>query len=975
MPDLFVSYSRKDKEFVKKLVEALKAQNRDIWVDWEDIPLTADWLNEIFHGIEGSNNFVFIISPDSVASEVCGQELTRALEMNKRLVPILYREVSDYKLMHGALSSHNWIYMRDNDSFDDSLKGLASALDTDLEYVKAHTRMLERAREWTNKNHNTSFLLRGDDLQDGEKWLSQSAGKKPSANELQSNYIFESRSAETRRQRTLLTSVALALAISLVLLVYAVYQTIQARQNAERADRNAEFALARQLAAQSAVNLNSELDLALLLSLQANRIADDTGLGGGEVRGTLVDALQYSPQLSTYLHGNYTAAKGISLSPDGTLLASAHINGEVVITDMQTHEVIAVIPTESAVRRDTVSFSPDGQVLAVGGYDMMVSLWDMSDPRNPQLMGAPLAGHENRLVNVLFASQGNTLVSASVDGKVIFWDVSDPTTPTQLGSFLSTGDADLRDTALTADGHWLIVGAGDSSMYLWDVSDPAAASLVRQIQGHAGAVETVAFSPDGSLIASGADDHDVFVWDTATATDETTTDIEPIARLRGHTNIVVEVAFSPDASILASSGADEAIFVWPMSAVLNNTVDVRSVPRLIGHSNWINGLIFTSDGQTLISSGDDGNIIIWDIHRRQQLGDTLEGHTDEVLGVAYSPDGNLIASGSLDHSIILWDAHTHQQIGEPLTGPDGQIESVAFSPDSHTVVATSNDLENQLILWDVSDPANPQRIGVPLNGHTQGPLAAVFSPDGTMLASTGSDSSIILWDVSNLEAPTQLATLTGHTGFVKGLAFSPDGTLLASSGRDRRIVFWDVNRDSETFGQMSGEPLTGHDRSIMTIAFSPDGQRLASGSLDETVRLWDVQTRQPLFEPIHSHTWFIYSIAFSPDGRLLASASADETIILMDVATNQQIGRPLQGPTDSVRGVAFSPDSRYLVSGSEDHTVVIWDVAFDAWTTRACHLVNRNLTQFEWQEFVGEDTAPLICPDVAAAVPAADATP
>ena len=79
MPDVFISYSRKDKEFVQRLDKALKDTNRDIWVDWEDIPLTADFVDEIYRGIEAAHSFISIISPDYVASEYCRLEVDRAV--------------------------------------------------------------------------------------------------------------------------------------------------------------------------------------------------------------------------------------------------------------------------------------------------------------------------------------------------------------------------------------------------------------------------------------------------------------------------------------------------------------------------------------------------------------------------------------------------------------------------------------------------------------------------------------------------------------------------------------------------------------------------------------------------------------------------------------------------------------------------------------------------------------------------------
>jgi hypothetical protein len=77
---LFISYSRKDKDFVRKIGDALAAQKREVWVDWEDIPLTAEWQREIFANIEAADNFLFIISPESVASANCRKEIERVAE-------------------------------------------------------------------------------------------------------------------------------------------------------------------------------------------------------------------------------------------------------------------------------------------------------------------------------------------------------------------------------------------------------------------------------------------------------------------------------------------------------------------------------------------------------------------------------------------------------------------------------------------------------------------------------------------------------------------------------------------------------------------------------------------------------------------------------------------------------------------------------------------------------------------------------
>lgn len=249
MADLFISYSRRDKAFVKRLGDALVAQGRDLWVDWQDIPATADWWKEVVAGIESADSFVFIISPDSVQSDVCRREVEQAAANNKRFVPILYREVTASATpgqMHPAIGTHNWIYFRDTDDFDSAFKLLAEALDTDLSHVRAHTRLLVRAKEWAASGHNPSSLLRGDDLRAAEEWLADGINKKPAPTPLHAEYITAGREAETRRQRQLLIGVSAALVVSLALALLSLLLFTEANRQRGIADTNAITAVAAQ---------------------------------------------------------------------------------------------------------------------------------------------------------------------------------------------------------------------------------------------------------------------------------------------------------------------------------------------------------------------------------------------------------------------------------------------------------------------------------------------------------------------------------------------------------------------------------------------------------------------------------------------------------------------------------------------------------------------------------------------------------
>ncbi len=115
MSDVFISYSRRDIDFVRHLFDQLTARDREPWADWQDILPTADWLAEICRGIEAADSVLFIISPDSVASETCTLEIEHAVKHNKRLVPVVWKDADD---VHQAMTTHNWVFLRPEDDFE-----------------------------------------------------------------------------------------------------------------------------------------------------------------------------------------------------------------------------------------------------------------------------------------------------------------------------------------------------------------------------------------------------------------------------------------------------------------------------------------------------------------------------------------------------------------------------------------------------------------------------------------------------------------------------------------------------------------------------------------------------------------------------------------------------------------------------------------------------------------------------------------
>ncbi len=357
--DVFVSYSRRDKVFVQRLCGALAGFKQTVWVDFEDILPTEEWLLKIFSGIEAANNFIFIISPDSINSHICNREITHALENHKRIIPLLYREI-DNTIIPDPLAVRNWIFFRETDDFDASLQSLIKALNTDPEWVNRHTRLQVRAREWEGKKRSTNLVLRSGELREAEAWLTQASQHgEPQPTSLQISYIHASRKTAKLRQRVMLATISIIIVITSSLGWFGWQQRNQAALEAQ-------VALARRLAndAQLAIEQEDTSPKGLLLAIEAIRRAHSPQTDQA-VRKNLL--MRWHP-LREIVTENVQA---MAFSPNEKYLATAHaengMNNAASIWEVSSGRALMRLAHTSAVY--AVTFSPDGKNLAVGGED------------------------------------------------------------------------------------------------------------------------------------------------------------------------------------------------------------------------------------------------------------------------------------------------------------------------------------------------------------------------------------------------------------------------------------------------------------------------------------------------------------------------------------------------------------------------------------------------------------------------------
>ena len=189
--DVFVSYSRADREVVVELVGGLEERGLKAWVDLEDIPPSAEWMAEIRAAIEASDGYLVVISPSLARSEVCGQELELGCEAGKRIVPVMVRP-TDPSSVPGSLAALNWIDATDG-ALGAAVDRVVEALRTDLHHVRAHTKLGVRAAEWERKDDTKALLLRGAEIAEAEAVVA--SGSEPRATPSQARYVQAAPSA------------------------------------------------------------------------------------------------------------------------------------------------------------------------------------------------------------------------------------------------------------------------------------------------------------------------------------------------------------------------------------------------------------------------------------------------------------------------------------------------------------------------------------------------------------------------------------------------------------------------------------------------------------------------------------------------------------------------------------------------------------------------------------------------------------
>ena len=463
---------------------------------------------------------------------------------------------------------------------------------------------------------------------------------------------------------------------------------------------------------------------------------------------------------------------------------------------------------------NAVQFPPDSQIIATGGKDYTVRLWNAN---TGQLLNTLDHQDITSLTSVQFSPDGKIIATGGISsGTVHLWEV---TTGNRLFRLIGHTDKSVYSICFSPNGRIIATGGDEGTIRLWSTNTGLE---LMKLSGHEGMIDTVLFSPDGLTLLSKSSDKTVRLWDTLSG--------QRLKTLDGYTESVASVSFSPDGKTVASGSSDKKVRLW-------NASTGKLVNILAGHTDEIFSVRFSPDGKTIASGSMDNTIRLWDAITGEHIR-TIEGHERSVKSIQFTTDGQTVVSHGWN-KVHQWDANT----GNHLKTLNGHM----ISPDRDLIIDVYNE--------EVDDPGGSGEYILSLSDIDSGQLRweitgwgsvlsiECFSPDGNMfVTSDAHNSTLELWDV---DTGSIINTYSGHLGFshrdggfIQAVHFSNDGKTIASGSDDKTVRLW------STVNGKHIKTLSGHAAGVNSVAFSLDGKTLASGSSDGTILLWDVQNSE-----------------------------------------------------------------------------------------------------------------------------------
>lgn len=300
---------------------------------------------------------------------------------------------------------------------------------------------------------------------------------------------------------------------------------------------------------------------------------------------------------------------------------------------------VAVVSPITAVK-----FSPDGKMLAVGGYKDV----RLIDPVSGDVV-ATLAGHADYVRSIAFSPDGKQVAGAGGApqqfGEIKIWDVE---THRLVRTMQGHKDC-IYSIAWSPDGKLIASGSYDKMVKLWDV---ATGKETLNLQDHIDAVFAIAFSPDGKRLASASQDRTVKIWNVATG--------KRLYTLSDASDGLTSIAYSPSGDEIAAVGYDKTIYIWKLGAD-----DGKLSRSLIADEDSLLSMTWSPDGKTIVTASSDQSIRFRDT--KLNLTGVIDHQPDWVEALDMSPDGRWLAAGRYDGTLSLYNMKTYAEIRGRMT--------------------------------------------------------------------------------------------------------------------------------------------------------------------------------------------------------------------------------------------------------------------------------------------------------------------
>ncbi|MFN8360190.1 MAG: T9SS type A sorting domain-containing protein [Candidatus Kapaibacterium sp.] len=539
------------------------------------------------------------------------------------------------------------------------------------------------------------------------------------------------------------------------------------------------------------------------------------------------------------------------------------------------------------------SWSPDSKYVLTGSEDKTAIIWDATSGKRLQTLNT---NYKNGVYKVHWSPDG-TKVSTCGSGNSYFLDGSD-IWDARTGDKLLTINGVVSEWS--PDGKWLFIGSFDSTAYILDGNT---LDVVKQLQDSTPRINAAKWSTDSKkILTRGAGDTTAVVRSVPSGT--------TLLTLPGIKSFNLAISWSDDGTRIKTL-SDTSLVTW--NALSGERIATVTVPFY--YLNFNPGECFSPDGTKIIY----GNTV----HDTQsgKIVSMLVGHTESRLSFSWSPDSRHLATSGADNIAILWDTETGTNL-HILRGHGTSVPVVRWSPDGSRVV-TGGGVAHTLILkprawpdftvriWDVN---NGKQLHV-LMPHAKWVNTVDWSPDGSLLASSSSDSTTIIWNATTGDT---VHILRGHRRGVSEAYWSPSGDRILTRGSDSIAILWDA---------VSGNRLRtfAGDTYLWHAAWSPDGKQIAT-AFGNSVIIWDAGTGT-IIDTLQGHTDYVYYVTWSPIGKYIATVSNDKTVLLWDALSGEKLAT-LSTSEYRIAPIAWSTDGYRIAvpTGKADKATAVWDV-------------------------------------------------